>query len=119
MLHPTGPDLILPPAADELSLDFDLEDVTKVLKSFPPGSGAGPSGLKPVHLLEALDSPSKTGVVSALLAFASSFSTDAFPSATRDLLCAASIFAIPKKCGRVRPIAVGELCVVWSPSCWC
>ena len=50
LLHPVaGPPML--PVSPQLDLeDFDADDVKRAIKTFPRGSGAGPSGLMAAHI---------------------------------------------------------------------
>jgi len=82
-----------------------------VVRSFPPGSAAGPSGLRPQHLLDCLnsaDSASKAGLLEALLTLVMTVSSGRLHSRAAPYLCAARLIPLRKKGGGVRPIAVGD-----------
>jgi len=76
-LHPQadGPGLVAPlqeerPDVTPSWATDQLLAMEAVVRSFPPGSAAGPSGLRPQHLLDSLnsaDSTAKTGLLKALL----------------------------------------------------
>jgi len=76
-----------------------------VVRSFPPGSAAGPSGLRPQHLLDCLnsaDSSVKTGQLEALLTLVTTFSAGRLHPRAAPYLC-----GTPQDEG-VPPIAVGD-----------
>jgi len=85
-LHPQaeGPNLERPLPEDRPevapSCAYDqLLSMETVVRSFPPCSAAGPSGLRPQHLLDRLnsaDSAAKAGVVEALLTLVTTTSND-------------------------------------------
>jgi len=82
-----------------------------VVRSFPPGCAAGPSGLRPQHLLDCLnwaDSAAKTGLLEALLTIVTAVSASRLHPRPAPLLCEASLIPLSKKYGGVRPIAVGD-----------
>jgi len=82
-----------------------------VVRSFPPGSAAGPSGLRPQHLLDCLnsaDSAAKAGLLEAQLTLVTVTSCGRLhPRAAPDP-CAARLIPLRKKEGGVRPIAVAD-----------
>jgi len=117
-LHPQadGPELAAP-------LQEDRPDVTPswatdqllameaVVRSFHPGSAAGPSGLRPQHLLDCLnsaDSAAKTSLLEALLTLVTTVSAGRLHPLAAPYLCAARLIPLKKKDGGVRPIAVGD-----------
>ena len=89
-----------------------MEDVSKALKSFPPGSAPGPSSLCANHLKPAICCPSSnwankalhslTGVVNLLCA-------GNVPPSVIPHLCGALLLPCLKKSGGLRPIAIGEV----------
>jgi len=82
-----------------------------VVRSFPPGSAAGPSGLRPQHLLDCLnseDSAAKTGQLEALLTLVTTVSTGRLQPRVVPYLCAGRLIPLKKKDRGVRPIAVGD-----------
>jgi len=82
-----------------------------VLRSFPPGSAAWPSGLRPQHLLDCLnsaDSAAKAGLLEALLTLVTAVSAGRLHLRAVPPLCAARLIPLRKKDGGVRPIAVGD-----------
>ena len=82
-LHPRGPVLItVDPLCRTGSFDFLADQVQAAFSSFPPGSGAGPSGLKPSHLKELLKSSERSRLLDALTSLSSAIASGAFlPSA--------------------------------------
>jgi len=108
-LHPQadGPGLVAP-------LPEDRPDVTPswatdrllameaVLRSFPPGSAACPSRLRPQHLLDCLnsaDSAAKTGLLVALLTLVTTVSAGRLHPRAAPYLCAARLIPLKKKDG--------------------
>jgi len=82
-----------------------------VVRSFRPDSAAGPSGLRPQHLLNCMnsaDSASKTGLLVALLTLYTTVSAGRPHPQAAPNLCAASLIPLRTKYGGVRPIKVGE-----------
>jgi len=92
-------------ASDQL---FAME---AVVRSFPPGSAAGPSGLRPQHLLDCLnsaDSAAKAGLLEALLTLVTTVSAGRLHPRATALLCRARLIPLRKKDGGVRRIAVSD-----------
>jgi len=82
-----------------------------VVRSSPPGSAAGPSGLRPRHLLDCLnsaESAAKTALLEALLTLVTTVSASRLHPCAAPYLSAASPIPLRKKDGGVRPIAVGD-----------
>ena len=85
------------------------DDVLEAITSFPPGSAAGPSGLRPVHLRDCVRRPGvSSGLLIALRDLAQGFLGGSFPEAVAPLLCASNLVPLRKKDGGVRPVAVGD-----------
>jgi len=117
-LHPQaeGPNLEAPLPEDRS--DFtptwasdQLLAVEAVIRSLPPGSAAGPSGLRPQHLLNCLnssDGAAKAGVLEALLNLVTTISSGLLQPRAAPYLCAARLIPLRTKDGGVRPIAVGD-----------
>ena len=111
--HPPVPaDLSLPEAPGE---DYEPtvaseDDVRKALSSFGPGSAGGPDGLRPGHL-KALTSRKTAEAGMRLLASLTEFVNlvlrGEVPEFARKVFYGASLCALGKKDGGVRPIAVG------------
>lgn len=112
--HPCAPDdlsLPAPPGQDFPAPIAGEEDVRKALSSFRPGSAGGPDGLRPGHL-SALISRKAAEAGGSLLAsltrFVNLMLRGEVPEFARSVLYGASLFALGKKDGGVRPIAVGS-----------
>ena len=84
-------------------------DVIRAVKSFPNGSAGGPDRLRPQHLKDMLQCSRGEGspFVSTLAAFCSLVLGGGLPEAVRPFFFGASLVALEKKSGGVRPIAVG------------
>ena len=75
------------------------------------GGAAGPSGLRPQHVLDCLrhaDTASCTHLLTALVRLADTAVAGNLQPEAAPLLCAARLIPLRKKDGGVRPIAVGE-----------
>ena len=104
-LHPVG-DPVVCSADSSFVVTFEPEEIAAAIKSFPPGSSGGPSGLRASHLV-CPDSSTRGRLHSALASFASAFASGGLPLYCR-VLCQARIIALPKKPTGVRPIAIGD-----------
>jgi hypothetical protein len=86
------------------------EEVTRSIISFPPGSGAGPDGLRPQHLKDLISkSNGEEGskLLTALTDLTNIILSGEIPRDICPLLFGASLVALEKKAGGIRPIAVG------------
>ena len=110
--HPQAPSPSLPTDPLPSSTKLPVSAIMRGVKSFPCGSAPGPSGLRPSHLREAVGCPSPDRANSVLLSltrFTNLLAAGQSPSFVLPHLCGASLFAVRKKCGGFRPIAVGEV----------
>ena len=94
--------------ASAAALQVDVGTVQKALSSFPRGSGAGPSGLRPLHLKEALAPGLRDEVLRHMTAVVNLMVRGEVPEQVQGWLCGASLVALPKPSGDLRPVAVGE-----------
>ncbi|CAE7525196.1 unnamed protein product, partial [Symbiodinium sp. CCMP2456] len=109
--HPAAaaPDLaVLGPARPALVPEFDAEAVIKAVRSFHRASAPGPSGLRPDHVREALATPHGDEVIAHLVSLSNLLARGEAPAAVAVHFAGASLHALPKKHGGLRPIAVGE-----------
>lgn len=112
--HPsrTAPDTrSLPPPSSDSCLYLQESDILAAIKSFVPGSAGGPDGLRPQHLKD-LTSASAGDAGRRLLTRLTEFSnlclTGRVPAEIQPVFCGASLCALNKKDGGIRPIAVGS-----------
>ena len=96
--------VISPAAAPEIS---DVE-IDKAIRSFPRGSAAGPSALRPQHLKEALVPGMRDEVLRQIAALATMLARGEADPVVRPWLCGGSLAALRKQDGGLRPVAVGE-----------
>ena len=111
--HPLPhPDCSIPPVPLVSSgcLEVTAGAVVRAIKSFPNSSAGGFDRLRPQHLKDLLtivgdveDSP----LISALIAFCTLVLEGRTPEEVRPFFFGASLVALQKKSGGVRPIAVG------------
>ena len=99
----------LRPVHPAASVVVTIEDVRRAIKSFPKGSGCGPSGLRPQHLRDALVPGFEDEVLRQLTAVINILLRGEAPDGARSFLSGASLTALPKDDGDLRPIAVGEV----------
>ena len=98
----------LPRACAAAAPALRSEQVEEALRSFGRGSGAGPSGLRPQHLKDALVPGWSDEVIRQLTAVTSLLLQGSACSEAQQWICGASLMALPKPTGDHRPVAVGE-----------
>ena len=109
---PTHPQSGIPqkPSADCPPLTATSNDILSALRSFHKGSAGGPDGLLPQHLQD-LTSPSAEAGGQRLLLALTSFINFVLhgnvPPSICEIFFGASLTALSKKDGGIRPIAVG------------
>ena len=85
--------------------------VRKAILSFPNGSGSGPDLLRPQHLKDIISpslGASANSVLWSISRFASFVSSTKILDPIRHLFFGAHLYALQKKGGGIRPIAVGN-----------
>ncbi|CAE7834746.1 unnamed protein product, partial [Symbiodinium necroappetens] len=109
-LHPHRP-LPAVPAITDLPLAPCMapELVARCLRAFPAETAPGPSGLRVQHLRDACFAGGTDNFVAQLTAVVELLAQGRAPTAVAPVLAGASLVALPKPAGGVRPIAVGEL----------
>ena len=113
--HPAAhPETTLPSPPDHDDLEGVLSvnecDIRQAIRSFPKGSAGGPDCLRPQHLLDLTSSTAGPGGVSllrSLTAFTNLVLSGNTPVIVRPFLFGASLVALKKRDGGLRPIAVG------------
>ncbi len=89
--------------------DIGQRELQKILKSFPRGSASGPSGLRPQHLLDAERCRAHSDeVLTQLAAVVNLMAKGLAPAAVAPFFAGASLTALAKENGGIRPVAVGE-----------
>ena len=126
--HPIPPDhLKLPPAPDlsAPALEASTATIEKSIRSFKPGSEAGPDKLSPQHLKELIsrqNGESGALLLDSLAALANVMLAGIVPAVIQTILYGANLLALHKPGGGIRPIAVGNVLrrlvakSVWWPS---
>ena len=97
-------------APSRSAMTINEVDVMQAIRSFPKGSAGGPDGLRPQHLQDMVGtSAGAEGILllQSLTAFTNLVLTGDIPAEIRPFFCGASLTALNKKDGGVRPIAVG------------
>ena len=112
--HPAAhPDTDIPPASitSQLTpLHVSAEEVDKAIRSFPCASAAGPDGLRPQHLKDMTGVAAGEGgrlLLQALTSFMNLVLQGKVAQPARHFFFGATLIALGKKDGGVRPIAVG------------
>ena len=90
------------------ALQVTEPDVIRAMRSFPTGSSGGPDGLRPQHLVDMISSVvDSQALVTAITGFANLLLKGCCPPEVVKVLFGGRMFALQKKSGGVRPIAVG------------
>ena len=100
--------------------DFNL---LPVLRSFPKLTGAGPSGLRIQHLLDAVEAPLQTPILHSLKAVVNILSSGRAPALISPFLAGGNLTALVKSkdscASDIRPIAVGKTLRRLTAKCLC
>jgi len=124
-LHPNEPAPGVGPMGARSSLVFDLSEngskdrlvaLRKTIRSFPPDSAPGPSGLRPDHLKDMVGNGAETdsaGLLAAIDLFVRNLLIHGLPPLASPVMCAARLTPLAKDNGvgvkvGTRPIAAGE-----------
>ena len=109
-LHPVQPDPVAPPLHElPPSPDVVPDAVAKALQSFPSATAPGPSALRVQHLREACWPGGRDGLMVQLAGVVTLLASGRACGDAAPLLAGATLVAIPKPQGGVRPIAIGEV----------
>ena len=104
--QPPPPTSVMPPRA------FSTAEVATAALSFPKGSGAGPSGMRPEHFKSVLKNTSAAlanKALGALTRAVNAMGAGKVPAQVRPFFCGARLVAGKKKDSSLRPIAIGNL----------
>jgi len=82
-------------------------ELIKAIKQIAPGSAAGWDGLRPQHLQDMLQNANPVGLPSTLCEFVNMVLAGGVHPSVRHAFFGASLHALKKKNGGLRPIAVG------------
>ena len=108
--HPNYSPPPAPAPTEGQAIQVSPEEVARAIRSFPCGSEGGPDGLRPQHLKDMIGSEEEGGG-SQLLRALTSFTNLILEGKASPNACpyffGASLIALEKKDGGVRPIAVG------------
>ena len=109
VLHPEQPAVSVNASALPLAQEVSPDEVAKALRAFSVDTAPGPSGLRIQHLREARQPGETLALVEQLAAVVNLLARGlAHPSAA-PVLAGASLVAVPKPKGGIRPIAIGEV----------
>ena len=121
--HPACPPPVTPNATSEPVTLGPTFNILKILRSFPKGTSAGPSGLSVQHLLDAASIPLHTPIGDSLKGIVNLMASGKVPEPVATFLAGGRLIALNKgKEGNppdVRPIAVGETLRRLTGKCIC
>lgn len=112
--HPSAPENLSLPEPPDDSMDpvvASEDDVRKAILSFKVGSSGGPDGLRPGHIRSLIGhgaAEAGTRLLTTLTEFVNVMLRGEVPNFAVPLLFGASICALQKKDGGIRPVAVGN-----------
>ena len=113
--HPSSPDdlnLPAPPENSQMTPKVATKkEITSAVNSFPSGSAAGPDGIRPMHLKNLLGRDTGAAgeaLKETLTSFINLILRGEVPEFARACFFGASLCALSKKDGGIRPIAVGN-----------
>lgn len=108
-LHPLQPRPLVRMETLPLANTIAIDDVGRALRSFPTDTAPGPSGLRVQHLREAGPPGGSVALLEQLTEVVNLLARgQACPNAA-PVFAGASLVALPKPSGGVRPIAIGEV----------
>ena len=111
--HPPAPaDKATPQSNDCVQLQVSQSEVRRAVMSFNAGSAGGQTGLRPQHVKDAL-SPSANEAGNNLLSHLTDYTnlllTGKIPAFIKPVVSSATLISLAKKCGGIRPIAIGDI----------
>ena len=111
----------LPAISAAAAPQLDAASVEREVRAFPRGPAPGPSGSRPQRLKKALQTAAhRDEVLQELLGLTNLLAKGhAPPREWRTYLAGASLVALPKKDGGLRPVAVGETARRLVAKCLC
>ena len=120
--HPSAPLPTVNTQDTQPAMQIDAEVAMNCLRNFPRDSAAGLSHTYVTHYLNAIECPTPEYGARAAAAFTDVINVLAAGQAPVEVapyLCGAPLYALKKKCGGIRPIAVGETLRRWTAKCLC
>ena len=118
--HPRGEPV--PPelaSAQPMADRIKEQSVSTALRAFAKGSSPGPSGLRAQHLLDATARPEQSAALQALTDVVNVLAQGRAPRELAPHLAGATLVALEKEGGDVRPIAIGEVLRRLTSKCIC
>lgn len=97
---------------DDWPHETQPKEVTKAIMSFKPGSASGLDGFSPQHAKDLISKGNAAAAESLIKAFCKLIDLMLFgkiPTKVREYLYGASLIALIKKTGGIRPIAIGSV----------
>ena len=99
--------------------EFDSILVKKMLKSFSRGTAPGPTGLRAQHLKDAVRSAHGDEAIEQITSICNLLARGDAPEFLAQHLAGASLMALQKPAGGIRPIAIGEVLRRLVAKCFC
>ena len=99
--------------------EFDSTLVKKMLKSFSRGTAPGPTGLRAQHLKDAVRSAHGDEAIEQITSTCNLLARGNAPEFFAQHLAGASLMALQKPAGGIRPIAIGEVLRRLVAKCFC
>jgi hypothetical protein len=116
--HPKADPVITRPLIPP-SLFVSEEVVKNVVFSFPSGSGPGPMGLRAEHIRPCFKFNLQTNLLQTLTQFVNDLIAGRVNPVIAPSLAGASLYALEKKLGGIRPLACGNLLRRLASKCIC
>ena len=106
---PVGSFMPQAPENEENHIPASVDSVKLAILSFPAGSAGGPDGLKPGHLKHLIGAAEAGNrLLESLTKLVNLVFKNMIPEDIRPIFFGANLCALSKKCGGIRPIAVGS-----------
>ena len=106
---PVGSSMPQAPENEENHIPASVDSVKLAILSFPAGSAGGPDGLKPGHLKHLIGAAEAGNrLLESLTKLVNLVLKNMIPEDIRPIFFGANLCALSKKCGGIRPIAVGS-----------
>jgi hypothetical protein len=109
---PAQGELVIPEAPPEAPLSTSVPELSRVIRCFPCDSAGGPDGLRPDYLKNLITKATGTAgtqLLEALTRLTNLILAGRVPKEICPVLYDASLVALKKKDGGIRPIAVGSV----------
>ena len=90
------------------AMSVTKREVSSAIRSFPAGSAGGPDGIRPQHILDLITcKEAGQDLVAAITQLVNLLLEGHCPPSAASILFGGRLFALEKKSGGVRPIAIG------------